>query len=473
MDKKLPDKCDNCGSTHSKTFWDFKDGSILCDSCHHKIGLQWENKVKSKKLLSAAVVIIFVIIIIGALFLLMSPNQNSLETTNKSNQESQPPAATQVINECYNCPATSDWSSCINGTQTRTVLQCGESTGFRCIQQTETQQCGPPKPPIQQATDSNPTVSNALTNAQLTYLQQLTCSKIEPTFSGVRNTAVSIASASPGNWNINQLADLYIWMKNNISYVNDPIHQEYFASASETLNDKAGDCEDQAILVSSLIQSVGGTSKVVLAPSCGHAFASVFISTKKEDFDAAQKTIADIYWQKGIYDLSNQNLFGYSDNSGYWLIVDPAGGYYLGDTYVGCRNVTSFYPIDCTNISAQNNESRTDYVPQGSTSVPNLKVNISQCEPSINILQGLGEVTDVYVTVTNSGSADAHNVAVIAHASDEDKQYKNTANWSIIKAGQTASVKLTLDTQQNVPTLVTLNVTSTEGAGAEIQKDCS
>ena len=330
-----------------------------------------------------------------------------------------------------------------------------------------------PRPPVQQQVDSNPKITSTYTNAQLGALQQLTCSKIEPTFSGIRNTAVSIARDSPGSWNISQLVDLYLWMKNNISYVNDPIHQEYFASASETLNDKAGDCEDQAILVSSLIQSVGGNSKVVVAPGCSHAFASVFVSASKDELDAREKEIAEIYLQKGVYDLSDQLFFAYQDNSGYWLIVDPAGGYYLGDTYAGCRAVTSFYPINCTGVSTQNNESRTDYVPQDVTSSPNLKVNISQCGSSINVMQGLGEVTDVYVTVTNSGSADAHNVVVTAHASDEDQAFKNTANFSILKVGQTASVKLTLDTQQSVSSLVTLSVTSTEGAGSKIQKDCS
>lgn len=42
--------CDFCKSTSSPTFWDFKDGTILCDSCHTKIGIQWdEEKIPSTK----------------------------------------------------------------------------------------------------------------------------------------------------------------------------------------------------------------------------------------------------------------------------------------------------------------------------------------------------------------------------------------------------------------------------------------
>lgn len=33
---ELPDKCSNCGSTKSKAFWDYDDGSVLCDACENK-----------------------------------------------------------------------------------------------------------------------------------------------------------------------------------------------------------------------------------------------------------------------------------------------------------------------------------------------------------------------------------------------------------------------------------------------------
>ena len=36
------EKCSNCGSTATKTFWDFDDGTFLCDKCNHptRIGFQ-------------------------------------------------------------------------------------------------------------------------------------------------------------------------------------------------------------------------------------------------------------------------------------------------------------------------------------------------------------------------------------------------------------------------------------------------
>lgn len=32
---KYVDKCSKCGTENSKTFWDYKDGSVLCDNCEH------------------------------------------------------------------------------------------------------------------------------------------------------------------------------------------------------------------------------------------------------------------------------------------------------------------------------------------------------------------------------------------------------------------------------------------------------
>jgi len=38
------DKCSNCDSTESKTFWDYKDGSMLCDNCEKQLGKDWEDR---------------------------------------------------------------------------------------------------------------------------------------------------------------------------------------------------------------------------------------------------------------------------------------------------------------------------------------------------------------------------------------------------------------------------------------------
>lgn len=43
--------------------------------------------------------------------------------------------------QCPTCPAPTEWSSCINGQQTRTNYKCDSSTGYQCQQYIETNDC--------------------------------------------------------------------------------------------------------------------------------------------------------------------------------------------------------------------------------------------------------------------------------------------------------------------------------------------
>lgn len=54
------------------------------------------------------------------------------------------------------------------------------------------------------------------------------------------------------------------WVQDNVRYVFDPREVEYFQTPRRTLKDKAGDCDDQAILMSSLLESIGYTTSICL-----------------------------------------------------------------------------------------------------------------------------------------------------------------------------------------------------------------
>lgn len=80
-----------------------------------------------------------------------------------------------------------------------------------------------------------------------------------------------------------------------IRYVNDPFNKEgdYVQFPTETLLNKAGDCEDNAVLYASLMAAVGMEPVIILTP--GHAFAGyinkegelVPVETTSLDFDTA------------------------------------------------------------------------------------------------------------------------------------------------------------------------------------------
>ncbi len=104
-----------------------------------------------------------------------------------------------------------------------------------------------------------------------------------------RNAAVVIAAKYPGEYNIDQIISVHNYLKNGWTYVEDPRGIDYYSSASNTLQlgkelgcVGIGDCDDFAILMSALIESIGGTTRIILAydNSSGHAYAEVYLGQK-------------------------------------------------------------------------------------------------------------------------------------------------------------------------------------------------
>ena len=143
------------------------------------------------------------------------------------------------------------------------------------------------------------------------------CDYDDPT---VRNNAVALVSMSPGQFNLGQICDIFDFCYQNWSYVNDPLSSEYFAKASETLkNGLNGDCDDFAILMCSLILSIGGEARISFAynNNDGHAFTEVNIGTT--DRYAVENYL------KSRYGYSE--LWHNSDGENWWLNLDWQGAY--------------------------------------------------------------------------------------------------------------------------------------------------
>ena len=93
----------------------------------------------------------------------------------------------------------------------------------------------------------------------------------------VRSLAVSLVSGFPehGTGPLLRAATLFEYVKNNVTYVPDPIRMEslqmvqgdLIASPAETLRIRGGDCDDQAILMASLLSAVGIANRMHLVKS--------------------------------------------------------------------------------------------------------------------------------------------------------------------------------------------------------------
>ena len=155
----------------------------------------------------------------------------------------------------------------------------------------------------------------------------------------VRNTAVALAGHSPGEFNLGQICDIFDYCYANWKYVSDPVTGDYFSSASETLvNNLGGDCDDFAILVCSLILSIGGEARINFAygDNAAHAFTEVNIGyTDKEK-------IANYLYARYGTEIS---LWEHKDNQGnYWLNLDWQAQH-PGGKYWKYNHGTSFYII--------------------------------------------------------------------------------------------------------------------------------
>ena len=170
------------------------------------------------------------------------------------------------------------------------------------------------------------------------------CDKINPYDLSVREAAADAIRNHPGSYNVNQLFDIYDWVKQNIIYQNVPLSGIPYPP-SETLTTKSGDCKNQAVLIASMIESIGGRAEVVINPSCEHAYAIVYFNSSGSSVSWFANAVANHY---GSYVYVSYITF----NNGIWVYFDPAGGIYPGNLLEGCSGNTVYFVkscLDCVN----------------------------------------------------------------------------------------------------------------------------
>ena len=120
----------------------------------------------------------------------------------------------------------------------------------------------------------------------------------------------------------------------NWNYVNDPVGQEYFAKASESVKYLAGDCDDHAIMMVSAIKSIGGTARFVA--TTGHLYPEMLIGDRF-DLDKVDDLIKNALFP---IESKRQSLHYHTDPDGkIWLNLDYSaaypGGRYYSDAILG------------------------------------------------------------------------------------------------------------------------------------------
>jgi hypothetical protein len=133
-------------------------------------------------------------------------------------------------------------------------------------------------------------------------------------------------------------------------YINSPrglnwqYANESILIGKATGNVGAGDCADFAIFMSALVESVGGTSRIVCASQNngdpGHAFAEVYLG---QDSSQDAKVESIMNWLMCHYGTHKIYTHVDTDTKDVWLNLDwwaahPGGSFYKADKYVIYKN---------------------------------------------------------------------------------------------------------------------------------------
>jgi hypothetical protein len=132
--------------------------------------------------------------------------------------------------------------------------------------------------------------------------------RVEPANSRVHEEALVLVSKFPGDLTIDQISSIYNYLKNGEgsikcwSYARDPSGIDYHMFANESLKvgERAGcagtgDCDDFSILMSALVESIGGTTRIILArnnSTVGHAYTEVYLGRLMQPIIRLHRTLS-------------------------------------------------------------------------------------------------------------------------------------------------------------------------------------
>ena len=146
----------------------------------------------------------------------------------------------------------------------------------------------------------------------------------------VRNMGIELIGKKSGPRRIDQICAIYDYLvdEKNWTYVDDWKGLDQFQYSNYTLKmgqDAGGlgkgDCDDFAILLGSLVESVGASSRIVFAygPAVGHAYTEVYLGKAKgpgSDVDRMMR------WLRYVYKVKVINVHTDLANGDVWLNLD-------------------------------------------------------------------------------------------------------------------------------------------------------
>ncbi len=99
-----------------------------------------------------------------------------------------------------------------------------------------------------------------------------------------------------------------------------------------------------------------------------------------------------------------------------------------------------------------------------SPSGPSISIKVLGCNTSIDVAHGMGEVTNAFVTLRNTGGVDLTNLRATLFALDEGREHPDkTVELVTLPVGNQVTVKLTVDSTYKQESPIQVEVTSAQG----------
>jgi hypothetical protein len=106
--------------------------------------------------------------------------------------------------------------------------------------------------------------------------------------------------------------------------------------------------------------------------------------------------------------------------------------------------------------------------PTATPEPPRLELSILGCDTSLDLAHQMGEVTNAYVLLANTGQSAANNVCALLSSSDEGRQHPDHLGCVLtLPAGYQVTFKLTVDTDFGKDTLIRVDASSAEKVSAK------
>ena len=120
----------------------------------------------------------------------------------------------------------------------------------------------------------------------------------------IRVLALKIARSAGSKQFAKEAKLIQQWVKNNIAYRRDIRGVETLSTPDKTLEFRAGDCDDQSILVASLLESIGHPTRFVavgfIPGKYSHVLTETLLGTKWVALETTEKRAGFGWFPKNV-----------------------------------------------------------------------------------------------------------------------------------------------------------------------------